>query len=685
MGGLAVRWIIDTEISPSGRFREPLVQPDSHFSKRIEGEVMKSTLAAIAIAFTLASIPVWGQSPAPRTLAAREESRPLPMVSAPQSAHQAATSVSESHSPGAAAEHKRVGIVSDWTQHHVLFPATSKPEVLARLQKDPRWTQAWYRRHREAWWPGSPRKRLRSSAKVQRDWTESLGTDVSIGPIYDPGFTTPDPGSGETDPAKYTWDITASPYCENEPEAGDSGDYVAFGIPASAALNLGSGGQANIIGYNNLYTNADGTGYCPTLTAPTVLFAYASGTGEVPAAISISLDGTKLAYIEDIVPTLGDPDGAAYFHVLTWVAGEGTGATDPATPDTGNDLSVQLIPPSAPSVIQSSTAAPFIDYTSDSAYVTTYSWATDSGYIYKISPVFGGGTPAIVWAAAIGAVPSSPVYDSISSNIFFTDPEGGIGFVTDLGGSPSAVTFGGPYADGNTSLNPPVVDSVNGWVYATFENPTDGAVVVQAATDLSNSSTVTFGKETAAVTGPYNVDFNDYYYGLSSGDTTETSQLMFVAAMDASTGTVPTLYTVPFIYDKYITSTGVTSTALATGPADSSPVTEFYNTTTSTDQLFVGVTDYCIATGTAYPGGGTGGCVMSFDITGTSFDSSTTTWTDAPSAGTLTTAIAADGGPTGMVVDNDADTTDYPEASSIYYATMASPSSLVKATQNGLN
>src|ERR1035441_8740702 len=51
------------------------------------------------------------------------------------------------------------------------------------------------------------------------------------------------------------------------------------------------------------------------------MFAYASGSGQVPAAVSISTNGTQLAYVENLPPT-------AYFHVLTL----GTTGTNGASP-----------------------------------------------------------------------------------------------------------------------------------------------------------------------------------------------------------------------------------------------------------------------------------------------------------------------------------------------------------------
>jgi hypothetical protein len=84
------------------------------------------------------------------------------------------------------------------------------------------------------------------------------------------------------------------------------------------------------------------------------------------------------------------------------------------------------------------------------------------------------------------------------------------------------------------------------------------------------------------------------------------------------------------------------------------------------DYLFVGVTNHCIAT----TGGGTAGCVISLDITN-----------GFPTVNAGSTALAAAGGTSGIIVDNDSSLT---QASSIYYGTKTG-GTLVKATQSGLN
>ena len=663
---------------------------------------------------------------------------------------------------GQPAPHVRLGIVSDWSHRHVLYPNSRNNFVMARIESDPRWMQNWHLRHPEPWLPGF--RGFGARDKATRDWnlalasspstsafeplfnfnfaigpdsgygalnstdngngeflatagtlTVTAGKDVGSYPLYpggpvevnspsgyflfddllypsvDPGIdnggllflTGADfeinifsngadnfqfydntgynnmgapftldvaPGAGQTFPAKYVFDVTAAPSCTH--------DFVAIGVPATPA----SGGQANIVGVNNLYSSTTPGAYCSG-SGPNVMFAYASGSGQVPASLSISQSGAQLAYIENL------PTGSSYFHILTigTTGTNGTSTTAAVVPGSagGNNALDQrvLLSPDGGTTNQSSTNAPFIVYTpndaSDVAYVTTYSWSGGgSGYLYKLGNVFNGSAaPTIVWSVAIDAVPSTPVYDSISNKIFFTDSDGRIDSVTDTGMSPSVV-YGAVVAPGTTSEFPVIVDSTNQMVYASFNSNGTNAIIVQTPTSMATSVSVPVGPADTIYTGPYAVDFNNAWY------TGSGTPLMYVAG--TGIGNIPTLYSVGFNGSGVMNSTTNAFTPLATGPADSSPLTEIFNPTLGKDFLFVGVTNGCIAT----VGGGTGGCVMSLDIT-----------SGFPLVTSVTTALAAAGGATGIVVDNESSLT---QAASIYYATKSGVT-LVKATQAGLN
>ncbi|HKH99615.1 MAG TPA: hypothetical protein VJ999_10940 [Candidatus Sulfotelmatobacter sp.] len=667
-----------------------------------------------------------------------------------------------------AAPHVPLGIVSDWTHRHVLYPDSKDDSVMTSIRRDPRWVQNWYLRHPETWWP--EHRRRRHHKRSHRDWSVQLsvtpqtaafeplfdfsyginldtgygsvnttdagggrflaasgflaitatGTGVPNGGVYPlfpggpnqttspsgkflydnllyPGvvppvnnngplfigggfefnlwsnFPGPDnyefddyngiaytndavgptftlsaaPGGGQTTPAKFIFDVYSTPSCTN--------DFVVIGIPTTPA----SGGQANIVGVNNLYSGGAGA-LCPT--GPTVMFAYASGTGQVPASVAISQDGTQLAYIENL------PSGSSYFHILTigTTGTNGTSAITAVVPGIagGNNAVDQtvLLSPDGGTTNQSSTNTVWVVYThgdaSDVAYATTYSAQSGSGYLYKISSVFNGGVPTIVWSVPINAVPSTPVYDSVSNKVFFTDSSGRIDYVLDTGASPSVV-YGAVLATGATSENPVIVDSTNQMVYATFNSNGTNSIVVQAPTSLASAVSVPVGTAGTAYSSPYEPDFNNAWYKGSG------TPLLYIAGTGA--GNLPTLYSVGFNGSGVMNSSAdATTAALATGIADSSPVTEFFSATLQKDYLFVGVTNNCAAV----TSGGTAGCIMSLDIT-----------TGFPTVSTSSTALPATGGTTAIIVDNDS---GFTEAASIYYATKTG-ATLVKATQSGLN
>jgi len=661
------------------------------------------------------------------------------------------------------APHVPLGIVSDWTHRHVLYPDSKDASAMERVRKDPRWAHNWYLRHAEAWWPEHLRHHPRRS---HRDWSVPLSANParsSFEPLFDfsyaistdtgygslnttdngngqylatdgtlnvvstldgsflgsyflypggPGVTlsptghfnfnnvlypaaaplldvdgllftgigleinlfahpltyefeafskvgysedatgnpftlTEAPGAGQTSPAKFVFDVSAAPNCAN--------DFVAIGLPTTPS----AGGQANLVGVNNLYSGGAGA-FCPT--GPTVMFAYASGTGQVPASLVVSQDGTQLAYIENL------PSGSSFFHVLTLgtTGTNGTIASSAVKPGAagGNNAvdQVVLLSPDNGITNQSSTTAPWVVYThgeaNDVAYATTYSTA-GTGYLYKITNVFNGSTPTIVWSVAINAVPSTPVYDSTSNKIFFTDSAGRIDYVLDSG-APSVV-YGSVLAAGTTSENPVIVDSTNQMVYASFNSNGTNSIVVQVPTSMASPVSVPVGAASTIYTAPYEPDFNNAWY------TGSGTPLLYIAGTDTGTGTVPTLYSVGFNGSGVLNSTAdATSAPLATGTADSAPVTEFYNPALLKDYIFVGVSNNCVA----ITNGGTAGCVMGLDITN-----------GFPTVNAATPALAAAGGTTAIIVDNDS---GFTQAASIYYATRTG-ATLVKATQSGLN
>src|SRR5437867_2121903 len=100
----------------------------------------------------------------------------------------------------------------------------------------------------------------------------------------------------------------------------------------NAAVYRSGSGQANLVAFKNLYVNPSRTGFCSG-TAPTVSWAYNVSTGSsgINTSSILSLDGSKLAFVEDV-------SGGAVLHVLRWKSTEGSiGA--PATPTTSTNNS----------------------------------------------------------------------------------------------------------------------------------------------------------------------------------------------------------------------------------------------------------------------------------------------------------------------------------------------------------
>src|SRR5208282_2142661 len=150
-------------------------------------------------------------------------------------------------------------------------------------------------------------------------------------------------------------------------------DYVVFGLNVAGV----TGGQANLVGVKNLYSGTGGL--CGA--NPTVNWAYNGSTagGSVLTSPVLSLDGTKIAYVESTA-------NSSIFHILTWKAGEGTSATAskaptlPASCAAGTSCLKSF---TYSSTASNTLASPWVDYQTDKGFV-----ASDDGKIYRISCVF---------------------------------------------------------------------------------------------------------------------------------------------------------------------------------------------------------------------------------------------------------------------------------------------------------
>jgi hypothetical protein len=434
---------------------------------------------------------------------------------------------------------------------------------------------------------------------------------------------------------------------------GDTGTIAGGSTLATYQVTAITGGTGNNGGIVTGFTiTSGGTG-------------YSVNTGVATTRTS----GNGRNFTVNILTVSGNP---AHFHVLAWKAGDGqnTGnlqsvlspktittfsATNPAA---GSGAATDLALGSS-STETDTLSSPFVDYTSDKAYV-----GNDVGVLYRIKDVFctsgnpdcsGGTQPApsldTTWGSA-GAVTvcsgklTAPVLDFVTGNVFVGCSDGKLyGF--NSSGAPLAtpsVTVGNGSALGGI-VDPPIVDGVDGFVYAVSGSNGTNAVLVQASTTLGTHTTVTVGA--ANIFNLHEPAFSNAYYT----SPTAAGALIYVAAYN-SAGNEIELYAYCFNGSSALANCpGVTpagpETAILNTSAGSqleyAPLTEFYNLTTSNDWLFVSVLQ------NRDPNIGL------FNIN--SF----------PASATLAASTQEGSGTSGIVVDNDSSSG---QASSIYFGAL---------------
>ena len=333
---------------------------------------------------------------------------------------------------------QHMGRVQDWTSRQLVFSGGLKDADLNAIARtEPRILFRLAERNldgRAVAMPGRPvvPSKGSSPSAVGIDWSVNLGAGVVPANMY---------------PGKYNFDISGSPDCVR--------DFVAYGLNVTGALN----GQANLVGINRLYSG-NPPSFC-NATTPLVNWAYNTTTvpgGRVVTSIVISLDGTKIAYVESAA-------SQAVFHVLTWKAGEGTSATTAANPTLNGACTATSS--CLKSVTYSTTdtdtlSSPWVDFATDKAFV-----GGDDGKIYRISCVFScplNTNPSVDWTftlpvAGTGGTtpqPNGPVYNNPYQLLFVGDQLGEIWTLN--AGGPVPSLFAGPVMIGGggcTTTNPP--------------------------------------------------------------------------------------------------------------------------------------------------------------------------------------------------------------------------------------
>jgi hypothetical protein len=344
---------------------------------------------------------------------------------------------------------RHIGAVHDWSEHQIIFSRDALARYPDLMDREPRLRQQVIERWQSPKWrallgttnpPPHPKK-----SSLERDWNMGLGARLRENAF----------------PAKFSYNPEAPPSCTN--------DYVVFGLSVVGA----DGPQANLVAFNNLYVNDTGTGYCPILTAPTVMFAYNVSTngGKIDTSPVPSLDGTQIAFVETVAGT----GGTDVFHVLTWTAGEG--AIGDAAPPSSMTTSMTSLPFSTD---PSTTSSPWIDFSGDTAYV-----GDAVGIVYQITPVFNGtpklsGNPGwpVTVSSPYGLTP--PVLDSnrgmlmvgsLNGNLYSIDTSTGALNTTPIGAGTS------PQIEA-----PPIVDITNGTTFVVDADNGSNAVLVEVKT-----------------------------------------------------------------------------------------------------------------------------------------------------------------------------------------------------------
>jgi hypothetical protein len=319
-----------------------------------------------------------------------------------------------------------------------------------------------------------------------------------------------------------------------------------------------------------------------------------------------------------------------------------------------------------------SNSSPWVDYASDTAYV-----GADNGVLYKISPVFGGGAPALVstggWPVTVSTqtnkVLTAPVVDDNAGLIFIGDGEGYLYSVkiASPGGTFTAQqTIGwAGHGAGTGIVDPPIavtdpanstIDQVFAFTGCSYVLGIGGAISQLPANFTTGvpttSNTVDLGSATGTgdCTGK-NVHSGAFDNAFWVNGSTSGHIMACGFVNDGGAPSTPEMYFFPFA-SHVVTSTGASTFVINTTKGDEcSPLTEFYNGTT--DRLFFGV-------------GSSDGYLESSTIT-TSL--TTPNCTGAPTSSCVT-APSALGGTSGIIIDNQLSN----GGTNIYFSTLAAGS-----------
>jgi hypothetical protein len=546
-----------------------------------------------------------------------------------------------------------LGYPHDWSSRYLVMTGNNDSAILKAGVMEPR--QVYNLVKRRAAIQAAKRGRRPGRNPMKVDWAVSLENGFVPAGQY---------------PALFTADIT---------KLSCNSDFVVYSLTVTA------GTQANLVGINNLYVGAS-----PACKGgpPWVSFAYNTVTqtgGQITTSPAISEFGGKVAFVET------SPAGS-FFHVLLLPA-----LTSPPSLPNGTVLSpatpmscVTLASPGCMTTVQISTGgtptSPWIDYAADTAYV-----GTDDGKLYKISPVFAGGAPAVTadadWPVTVvvtpGAVLTDAIVDSNGGRVFVGDSNGylyaislpnpahgiaarlAIGWTTDPNQADTGRGIVDPPFVVTDNANP-TVDQVFAFTGCSIVNTIGGAITQVPAnftstTVVNTANTVDLGSASGRgdCTG-LNVHSGFFDNAFWTNGTTNGH----IMACGFVSGTLaaplvpsnPKMYMYPFVNGTIKKGAPTKSWTINNSIGDEcSPLTEFFDGTT--DRLFFGVG------GTS--NGSNDGFIKSSSITAGLPASSNCTNGNPTSS--CVTAPHKLGGTSGIIVDNQVSN----GGTNIYFSTLA--------------
>ena len=447
-----------------------------------------------------------------------------------------------------------IPVPTDWSHNHVIFTQPASNEQARLIGEDPRYWQEVYRQGQSQVLSPEVSALIRESSAAGGDWSQNLGATAA-------------PGAGNY-PAKFSFSSSIA-NCGSA----TTPDYVVYTTGV-----IGSGTQASVVAFDNLYSGCGGT-------VPSVFWAYNTG-GVILTSPVISRDGSQVAFAQ----TTGSPTGQASLVILKWKASLTQAVGSPGVPTVvSNALYRTCVAPCMTQVrlhdgngvaVDDRTSSPYYDYTNDIAWV-----GGANGWLHKLTGVFLG-APAEVTTGGFpvqvnnGNTLFNPVFDHVSNNVLVGDAGGFLHRVS-AGG---ATTTSAQLDFGAGLVESPILDQTNGFVYvfassdgtitANCANVACAAVYKLTPTFASGSAGIKVQVGTSRASGnipnPLFIGgFDRNYYNSVGG----TGNLYVCGA----TGTNPVLFRIPI-------TTGTFGAALAIGTLTSgaarpacSPVTDFLN------------------------------------------------------------------------------------------------------------